>query len=209
MQIDGNCSYLGKSEMQVCYWIPLKLRKQQRLELPKLLEALAKLSSRNERRKAKSSLLEVFPPSVQLLNGLLKNLGRYFTQSREFFLSFRQVIELLDLSRKLQIRRKDILFLKRASIYQALTTKAPIFYLPKCVVIRTTTDIHPLDELAFLREVWIDSVTVGKSQHFSIVILLLVMMQPLTINLRGIEPLKLTWGSPCIPTPNLHIMARR
>jgi hypothetical protein len=59
--------------------------------------------------------------------------------------------------------------------------------------------------LLFLSGVWIDSVTVGECQHSSIVLNLLATKQPLIVNLRGIEPLKLTWGSPCIPTPNQRL----
>ncbi|MGB3193115.1 MAG: hypothetical protein WBB43_27215, partial [Limnoraphis sp.] len=40
--------------------------------------------------------LEILPTSMQLLNSLLKNLRRNFTQSGEFFLRFWQVIKLLN-----------------------------------------------------------------------------------------------------------------
>ena len=77
MQVDWNGSNLGQLYVQVRYWVVLKLRKQQRLELPILLES----------RKAKTPFLKILPAYVQLLNGLLKNLRRHFTQLGEFLLS--------------------------------------------------------------------------------------------------------------------------
>ena len=182
MQVNWNYSNFGQFKVQSEEWVFPKLGKQQRLKLSKLFES----------GKTKSSLLEVLPPSVQLRNGLLKNLRRDFTQFREFLLSFGQVVKLLDFSRELQFRRKDVLFFQGASIYQALTTITPILYLSKCVVIGSSTDFQPLNELLFLSGVWIDSVAVGNSQHSTTILLLLVMMQPLTVNLRGSIPLKLT-----------------
>ncbi len=137
---------------------------------------------------------------MQLLNSLLKNLGRNFTQPREFLLRLWQIIELLNLSRKLQVRRKDVFLLQRASINQALTTIAPIFYLPQCIVIGTAADFHPLNELLLLSGVWIDSVTMSKCQHSSIVLDLLDNGVTLNVKFRDIESHKLNWGSPCIPT---------
>jgi hypothetical protein len=52
--------------MQARYWILLELRKQQRLELPVLLES----------GKTESYALEILSTSMQLFNGLLKNLRR-------------------------------------------------------------------------------------------------------------------------------------
>jgi hypothetical protein len=48
-----------------------------------------------------------------------------------------------------------------------------------------------------LSGVWIDAIVVSDGQHTSIILSLLTKNQPLTVNLRGVEPLKLTWGSPC------------
>jgi hypothetical protein len=50
-----------------------------------------------------------------------------------------------------------------------------------------------------LSGIWIDSIAVSECQHSSIIECLLDAKQPVIVNLRGIEPLKLTWGSPCIP----------
>jgi hypothetical protein len=174
------------------------LREKQRFELSKLLEA----------RKAKPSLLKVFPSSVQLLNSLLENLRRNFTQPRELLLSFWQVVKLLNFSRELYLRREDVLFFQGASIYQALTTVTPIFYLPKCVVVRSSTDLHPLNELLFLGGVWIDSVTVGKCQHLFSILNLLDNSAALKFKFRDIEFRKLNWGSPCIPNPLKKITRR-
>jgi hypothetical protein len=106
MQVNWNYSNFGQFDVQVRYGILFKLRKQQRLELTKLLES----------RKTKSSLLKVFPTSMQLLNSLLKDLGRNFAQSSKFFLSFWQVVKLLNFTGKFQFRREDVLFLKGASM---------------------------------------------------------------------------------------------
>lgn len=189
MQVNGNFPKLRQLDMQVRHWILLKLRKQQRLKLPVLLEP----------RKAKSSLLEVFPRYVQLLNSLLENLRRNFTQFRKFLLSFRQVIKLLDFVGEFQFGREDIFFLDGASICQTLPAITPIFYLSQRIVVGVTTDIHPLNELSLLSGVKIDSIAAGDCQYLSIIQDLMTIKQLLTVNLRGVEPLKLTWGSPCIP----------
>ena len=182
MQVNWDCPNLGQFKVQVCHWIFLELRKQQRLELTKFLKS----------RKAKTSLLKVFPASMQLFNGLLKYLRRNFTQFRKFLLSLGQVIKLLYFTRKLQLRRENVLFLKGASIYQTFTTIAPIFNLSKCVVVRTTADFHPLNELVFLSDARIDSVTMGKCQHSSIVKYLLETSDALNVKREGIEPSLLT-----------------
>jgi hypothetical protein len=178
MQVDWNNSNLGQFYMQVRYRIFLELRKQQRLELPKLFES----------GKAKSSLLKVFPTFMQLFNGLLENLGRNIPKFWEFLLGFGQVVKLLDFSRKLQLAREDKLFLNGASIYQALTTIAPILYLPQRVVVRASTDFHPLNEYLFLSGVWIDSITMSECQHSIIIKRLLVDVGTLNVKRVGIEP---------------------
>ncbi len=66
MYLCWNCSNLGQFNMQARYWILLELRKQQRLELPVLLES----------GKTESYALEILSTSMQLFNGLLKNLRR-------------------------------------------------------------------------------------------------------------------------------------
>ncbi len=182
MQIDWDCPNLGQQEMLLRYWILFELGKEQRLKLPILLES----------GKAKPPLLEIFPPDMQLLNGLLKNLRRNFAQSREFFLGSWQVVKLLDFSRKFQIGREDVFFFKRASINQALPTIAPIFYLPQRIVVCTTTDIHPLNEHLLLNGIRIDSVAMGECQHSSIILDLQANKQALNVNLRESESLKLT-----------------
>ncbi len=182
MQVNRDCSYLGQLDVQIRYWILLKLGEQQRLELPELLKSW----------KTKPSFLKVFPSPMQLLDGLLENLRRNFTQSRKLFLSFWQVIQLLNFSGKLQVGREDVLFLKRASIYQTLTAGAPIFYLSKCVVIRSSTDFHPLNELLLLSDIWINSVAMCKRQHSSIILDLLVSSAALNVKRKGIELLLLT-----------------
>lgn len=188
MQVDGNRSNLGQQDVRIRYWIFLELGKQQRLELSILLES----------RKAKPSFLKVLPAFVQLLNCLLKNLRRDFAQSGKFLLRSWQIIKLLNFTRKLQVGREYVFLLQRASVYQALTTIAPILYLSKRIVKCTTTDFHPLNELLFLGGVWIDSIAVSDSQHPIRIAVLLATMQSLTVNLRNIESLKLTWGNPCI-----------
>lgn len=77
MQVNWNGPNFRQFNAQVRYWIFLELRKQQRLELPILLEAW----------KTKSSFLKVFPTLVQLLDSLLKNLRRDFAQFGKFFLA--------------------------------------------------------------------------------------------------------------------------
>ena len=69
MQIDGDNAKLRQLEVQVRYWILFELGKEQRLELTILLKP----------RKSKSPFLEILPAFVQLLDGLLENLGRNFT----------------------------------------------------------------------------------------------------------------------------------
>jgi hypothetical protein len=130
---------------------------------------------------------------------LLKDLRRNFTQSGKLLFGFGQVVKLLNFTWKFPFRREDIFFFKGASIYQALATITPILYLSKCIVVRTSTDVHPLNECLLLSGVWIDSVAVCNCQHSIIVGDLLITGQALTVNLRDIESLKLTWGSPCIP----------
>jgi hypothetical protein len=130
----------------------------------------------------------------------LENLRRNFTQSEEFLLGFRQVIKLLNFARKFQFRGEDVFFLKGASIYQTLPTIAPVLYLSQCIVIGITTDVHPLNELLLLSGVWIDAIAMIDGQHSSIIPDLLTKKPSLNVNLRGSIPLKLTWGSPCIPT---------
>ena len=186
MQVNGDCSNFWELYMQGSYWIFLELRKQQRLELPKFLES----------GKAKSPFLEILPTNVQLLNRLLKNLGRNITQFGKFLLGFWQVVKLLNFVGKLQLTREDILFLNGASIYQALATIAPIFYLPKCVIVRASTDFHPLNEHLLLGGVWIDSVTVSDGQHPSIIQGLQTAKQPLNVKRGGVEPPLLNDVSP-------------
>ncbi len=176
MQIDGNCSNLGQFNMQVRYWILLELGKQQRLELTVLLES----------GKAKSSFLEIFPTSMQLLDSLLENLGRNFSQLWEFLLRSWQVVELLNLTGKLKVRRKNVFFLQRASINQTLPTVTPILYLPQRIVKCTATDFHPLNQCLLLSGIWIDSVTVGECQHSSNVENLLVTGKNLNVNFTGL-----------------------
>ncbi len=177
MQIDGNCSNLGQFNMQVRYWILLELGKQQRLELTVLLES----------GKAKSSFLEIFPTSMQLLDSLLENLGRNFSQLWKFLLRSWQVVELLNLTGKLKVRRKNVFFLQRASINQTLPTVTPILYLPQRIVKCTATDFHPLNQCLLLSGIWIDSVTVGECQHSSIVENLLVTGKKLNVNFTGLN----------------------
>lgn len=186
MQVNWDYPNLGQLDLQVRYGILLKLRKQQRLELPELFES----------RKTQSSLLEVFPTSVQLLNSLLENLRGNFTQLWEFLLSLGQVVKLLYFAGKLQFGREDVLFLNGASINRAFATITPIFYLPKYVVIRHSTDFHPLNELVFLRGIGIDSIAVGKCQHSSIVQYLLETGSALNVKREGIEPSLLTTFHP-------------
>ncbi len=70
MQVDGDCSNFWQLlNVQVRYWILLKLGKQQRLELTVFFEAW----------ETESSFLKILPTFMQLLNSLLKNLGRHFT----------------------------------------------------------------------------------------------------------------------------------
>jgi len=195
MQIYWDCPNLGQLNMHIRYRILLELGKQQRKKLTVFLES----------GKTKSSFLKVFPSLVQLLNGLLENLRRNFTEFWKFLLSLGQVIKLIDFTGKLQLRGEDVLFFQRASINQALTTKAPIFYLPKCIVKCNSTDFHPLNKYLLLSGIWINSVAMGNCNHSSTVLRLLTDRQSLNVNLRGIEPLKLTWGSPCIPTLTLRI----
>jgi len=133
MQVDWDCSNFGQLNVQVRYWILLELRKKQRLKLSVFLEAW----------KTESSALKILPTSMQLLNSLLKNLRRNFTQVREFFLGFWQVIKLLNFARKLHLSREDILLFKRASIDQAQKTVTPIFDLSQRIVKCTTTNFHP------------------------------------------------------------------
>jgi hypothetical protein len=54
-----------------------------------------------------------------------------------------------------------------------------------------------------LSGIWIYAIAVVKCKHPLIVRNLVESKQPLTVNLRGIEPLKLTWGIPCISHHNL------
>jgi hypothetical protein len=91
MQVNGDSSYFGQPYLQIRNWIFLKLRKQQRFELPVFFEP----------GKAKSPGLKVFPPSMQLLNRLLENLRRNLTQSWKFLFSSWQVIKLIDFAWKL------------------------------------------------------------------------------------------------------------
>jgi hypothetical protein len=182
MQVNWNCSNLMQFYLQIRYWILLELRKKQRLKLPILLEP----------GKPKSSLLKVLPTFVQLLNSLLKNLGSSFPQSGKFFLGFRQVVELSNFARNLQVGRKNVLFFKRASINQTLTAIAAIFNLSKRIVECTTADFHPLNEFLFLRGIGIDSIAVGKCEHSRIIKHLVVEGATLIVNLRDIESLKLT-----------------
>ncbi len=171
MQVNGNCSNFGQFNMQVRYWIFLELREKQRKKLPIFLES----------GKAKTSLLKVFPTLVQLLNSLLENLRRNFTKLRKFFLSFGQVIKLIDFTREFQFRGNDVLFFKRASINQALTTIAPILYLPQCVVEGITADFHPLNEHLLLNGVWINLIAVCKCNHSSSILNLLGNRQALNV----------------------------
>lgn len=182
MQVNWDCPNLGQFKVQVCCWVFLELRKQQRFELPELLES----------GETKSFFLKVFPSSVQLFNGLLENLRRDFTQFWKFLLSFGQVVKLLNFVRKLQLRRKDVLFLKGTSIYQTLTAITPIFYLSKRVVICSSTDFHPLNELVFLSGAGIDSIAVRQCQHPSIIQYLLETSNTLNVKREGIEPSLLT-----------------
>src|SRR4028118_2269199 len=177
MQVDWNYPNLGQLKMQICYWILFKLRKYQRFKLPILLES----------GKTKSPSLEVFPRNMQLLNGLLKNLRRNFTQLWEFLLGSWQVVKLLDFSRKLQVWRKDVLFFQGASINQTLPAITPIFYLPQCIVVCAATDIHPPNEHLFLSGIWIDLVAMSECQHSSIIVDLLEPLQPLIVKERGVE----------------------
>ncbi len=172
MQVNGDCSNLGQLNMQVCYWVFLELRKQQRLELSIFLES----------GKAKPSFLEVLPTSMQLFDGLLENLRRNLAQSGKFLLGSWQVVKLIDFVGKLQVGRENVLMNKGASINQTLTAIAPIFYLPKCIVECTTADFHPLNECLFLSRVWIYTITMSESQHPSIILNLLYSKQPLTAN---------------------------
>jgi len=175
MQVNWNGSNLRQFNAQVRYRIFLELRKQQRIELPILLEAW----------KTKSSFLKVFPTSVQLLDSLLENLRRDFTQFGKFLFGSWQVVELLNFARKLQTSREDVFLFQGASIYQTLTTIAPIFDFPKRVVIRSSTDFHPLNELLFLSGAWIDSVAVSDCQHPSIILDLLDNRSALNVKLTG------------------------
>ena len=192
VQVDGNCSNFGQFDVQVCYWILFKLGKQQRLELPILLES----------RKAKSTPVEILPTSMQLLNGLLKNLRRNFTQLRKFFLGSWQVIKLLNFVRKFQLRRKNVFFLQRASINQTLSAIAPILYFPQCIIKCAATDFHPLNQYLLLSGIRIDSVTVINCQHPSTINDLLVTSKKINVNFRDIESRKTNLGELLrTPTP--------
>jgi len=196
MQVDGNRPNLGQFNVQIRHRILFKLRKQQRLKLPILLES----------GEAEPSLLKIFPPSMQLLNSLLENLRRNLTQLGKFFLSFRQVVKLLNFAWELQLRRNDVLFLQRASVNRTLTTVTPIFYLSECIVKCASTDFHPLNELLLLSGVWIDSVVVCKCQHSSIIECLLVSSVALNVNLRKIESHKINLGESMYPRAKSEIM---
>lgn len=98
-------------------------------------------------------------------------------------------MELVDFAGKLNVRRENILFFERASIHRTLTVIAPILYLSKCIVKYPTTDFGPLNECLLLNGVWIDSLTVSKRKHSSIIRYLLDNNQPLNINYRDIESL--------------------
>jgi hypothetical protein len=145
---------------------------------------------------------------MQLLNSELTNLSRNLTQLGKFFLSFRQVVKLLNFAWKLQIRRNDVLFLQRASVNRILTTVTPIFYLSQCIVKCASTDFHPLNELLLLSGVWIDSVAVCKCQHSIIIQCLLVSSVALNVNLRDIESHKINLGESMYPTPNQRLWCR-
>lgn len=186
MQVNWNYSNLRQFNMKVRYWVLFKLRKQQRLKLTKLFES----------GEAKPSFLKVFPASMQLFNSLLEDLRRYFAQFREFLLRLGQVIELLNFSRKLQLRREDVFFFNGASIYQTLAAIAPIFNLPKCVIVRPSTDFHPLNEFLLLSDIRIDSIAVIDSQHPSIIEDLLMTSDALNVKKEGIEPSFLNDVSP-------------
>jgi len=159
VQVDGDCSNLRQFNVQVCQWILLKLRKQQRFELPVFLES----------GKAKLSVLEVFPTSMKLFNRLLDNLRRNLTEYRKFFLGSRQVVKLVDNARKLQVSRQDVFFFNRAFINRTLTAIAPIFDLSKRIVVSGATDFHPLNKRLFLSGIWIYAIAVVKCQHSLII----------------------------------------
>jgi hypothetical protein len=186
MQVNWNCSNLGQLDLQVAHWILFELRKKQRLQLSILLES----------GKPKSSLLKVLPASMQLLNSLLENLGRNFTQPWKSNLCFGQVVKLTDFTRKLQVSRQDVLFFKRASINQALATIAPILNLSKRIVECTTADFHPLNECLFLSGIGIDSIAVRKYQHPSIIQALLAGCDTLNVKRGDIESPFLTASHP-------------
>jgi hypothetical protein len=64
--------------------------------------------------------------------------------------------------------------------------------------------------LLLLSGIWIDSVTVGKCQHSSIILGLLASAAILNVKFRDIESHKLNCRSfreesPCIPTPTLRV----
>jgi hypothetical protein len=54
-------------------------------------------------KKAESSFLKVFPTFIELLNSLLENWRRNFTQPWKFFLVFWQVVKLINFTRKLNL----------------------------------------------------------------------------------------------------------
>jgi hypothetical protein len=95
MQV-GNRPNLGQFNVQIRHRILFKLRKQQRLKRSILLES----------GEAEPSLLKIFPPSMQLLNSELTNLIRNLTLLGKFFLSFPQVVKLLNFAARTSAPKK-------------------------------------------------------------------------------------------------------
>lgn len=155
MQVNRDCSQLRQFQMQVCDWVAVKLREQQRFELPILFES----------GEAKPSNLKVFPSSMKLFNSLLQDLRRNFTKSRKFLFGFGQVIKLADFSRKLQVCWQDIFRVQRTSIYRTLARVTPVFNFSQSIVKGTATNLHPLNELLLLSGIWIQSVAIVYCQH--------------------------------------------
>ncbi|PPT08563.1 hypothetical protein CKA32_004922 [Geitlerinema sp. FC II] len=157
VQVNRNQSDFRQLQMQLCDRTVFELGKQQRFELPVFFES----------GESKSTSLEPFPSSVQLLDGLLQNLRRHISQTRKFLFGVWQSVQLLHFAGEFQIRRQNVFLLDRASVYGTLPAIAPILYLSQRIVIGIATSFHPLKQGFLLSGVGIDAIAVVHGQHTS------------------------------------------
>jgi hypothetical protein len=94
---------------------------------------------------------------------------------------------------KLQLGQLCTLLMDRASIYQTLSTIAPVLNLPQSIVVGFAANIQPIGQLLLLGDLGVDAIAISECEHNSSLPYLLANITPIkykaALERRGFQPI--------------------